>query len=183
MSDDEPPREEAVQELSDDTQRKTGQKFQTPSPGYADRVFYESLLQQRPDSEMAQEWCVQYGVLPEERAAQLWKLICKRKAGGSPKKSSSSSSSSSSNSKPQKRPKMPNTIDGTSIVADTGEGSASFWRFTRCTPSAACGSPLPSLISTFLRPSLPVLSPLLNIYRSIGMDVSGGDEMIGATGI
>ena len=68
---------EVVVELAETAERKTGQKFQTPSPGYADRVFYESLLEQRPDSEMAQEWCVQYGILPEERAAELWKLICK----------------------------------------------------------------------------------------------------------
>jgi hypothetical protein len=35
---------------------KTGQKFPTPTPGNGDRVFYETLLRQRPDSEMAQEW-------------------------------------------------------------------------------------------------------------------------------
>ena len=35
----------------------------TPSPGNGDRVFYETLLEQRPDSEMAQKWCVHHGVL------------------------------------------------------------------------------------------------------------------------
>ena len=35
---------------------KPGQKFPTPTPGMGDRVFYETLLRQRPDSEMAQEW-------------------------------------------------------------------------------------------------------------------------------
>jgi len=50
-----------------------------PSPGFADRVFYESLLQQRPDSHMAQEWCVQYGILEYDDAAKLYKAICKRK--------------------------------------------------------------------------------------------------------
>lgn len=39
-----------------DDERKTGQKFPTPTPGYGDRVFYETLLRQRPDSIMAQEW-------------------------------------------------------------------------------------------------------------------------------
>ena len=29
--------------------RKPGQKHATPSPGAADRVFYETLLEQRPD--------------------------------------------------------------------------------------------------------------------------------------
>lgn len=38
---------------------KPGQKFTTPTPGFGDRVFYETLLRQRPDSEMAQEWYVQ----------------------------------------------------------------------------------------------------------------------------
>ena len=108
---------EVVVELAETAERKTGQKFQTPSPGYADRVFYESLLEQRPDSEMAQEWCVQYGILPEERAAELWKLICKRKAGGgSPNKKSASSSSVA----PKKRKKESKVIDGTAITADTG---------------------------------------------------------------
>jgi hypothetical protein len=35
---------------------KKGQKFPTPTPGFGDRVFYETLLRQRPDSAMAQEW-------------------------------------------------------------------------------------------------------------------------------
>jgi hypothetical protein len=37
-------------------QTKPGQKFPTPTPGVGDRVFYETLLRQRPDSAMAQEW-------------------------------------------------------------------------------------------------------------------------------
>lgn len=37
---------------------KPGQKFPTPTPGFGDRVFYETLLRQRPDSAMAQEWFV-----------------------------------------------------------------------------------------------------------------------------
>jgi hypothetical protein len=35
---------------------KPGQKFSTPTPGFGDRVFYETLYRQRPDSAMAQEW-------------------------------------------------------------------------------------------------------------------------------
>jgi len=35
---------------------KPGQKFPTPTPGFGDRVFYETLLRQRPNSAMAQEW-------------------------------------------------------------------------------------------------------------------------------
>lgn len=47
--------------------------------GFGDRVFYETLLRQRPDSIMAQEWCVFYGVLPEEEAEKLNKKMLKRK--------------------------------------------------------------------------------------------------------
>jgi hypothetical protein len=35
---------------------KPGQKFPTPTPGFGDRVFYETLFRQRPKSAMAQEW-------------------------------------------------------------------------------------------------------------------------------
>lgn len=38
------------------TDLKPGQKFPTPTPGFGDRVFYETLYRQRPDSAMAQEW-------------------------------------------------------------------------------------------------------------------------------
>ena len=31
---------------------KPGQKYPTPTPGSGDRVFYETLLRQRPDSHM-----------------------------------------------------------------------------------------------------------------------------------
>ena len=58
---------------------KPGQKFPTPSPGSGDRVFYDTLLQQRPESEMAQEWCVSHGTLELEEAIKLYRLICKRK--------------------------------------------------------------------------------------------------------
>ncbi|EGZ11859.1 hypothetical protein PHYSODRAFT_317246 [Phytophthora sojae] len=55
--------------------RKPGQKHPTPSPGFADRVFYESLLQQRPDSRMAQKWCLEYGVLKWAEAEALCKKL------------------------------------------------------------------------------------------------------------
>jgi hypothetical protein len=57
----------------------TGQKFPTPTPGFGDRVFYETLLRQRPDSIMAQEWCVSYGVLPHDEAERLHKKVTDRK--------------------------------------------------------------------------------------------------------
>ena len=61
---------------------KPGQKFMTPSPGNGDRVFYETLLEQRPDSEMAQDWCIQYGVLSHNEAQKLLDKISRRKPGG-----------------------------------------------------------------------------------------------------
>ena len=59
---------------------KPGQIKITPSPGNGERVFYETLLEQRPDSEMAQDWCLQNGVLDEKAAARLMAVIAKRKA-------------------------------------------------------------------------------------------------------
>ncbi|KAJ0401546.1 hypothetical protein P43SY_007260 [Pythium insidiosum] len=55
--------------------RKPGQKHPTPSPGFADRVFYESLLQQRPNSRMAKKWCLEYGVLKWAEAEALCKEL------------------------------------------------------------------------------------------------------------
>jgi hypothetical protein len=58
---------------------KPGQKYPTPSPGSGDRVFYDTLYHQRPESEMAQEWCVYHGTLDLEEAIKTYRLICKRK--------------------------------------------------------------------------------------------------------
>lgn len=55
---------------------KPGQKHPTPTPGNGDRVFYETLYRQRPDSEMAQEWCVLPATsLFDYRIALLWMSI------------------------------------------------------------------------------------------------------------
>jgi hypothetical protein len=50
-----------------------------PCVAVGDRVFYESLYKQKPTSEMAQEWCVAYGILNEAEAVKLHTAICKRK--------------------------------------------------------------------------------------------------------
>ena len=99
---------------------KTGQRYTTPSPGSGDRVFYETLLEQKPDSEMAQDWCVAYGVLDEERAAKLYSKILNRKVkrNNSPapakKRPVEASAKSSAVSKPRK------IRDDDDIVGDTG---------------------------------------------------------------
>uniref|UniRef100_A0A7S3AI78 Uncharacterized protein n=1 Tax=Haptolina ericina TaxID=156174 RepID=A0A7S3AI78_9EUKA len=38
-------------------------------------LFYESLHKQRPDSEMASRWLLQYGLLPHDEAAKLHKEL------------------------------------------------------------------------------------------------------------
>ena len=65
---------------------KPGQRYATPSPGNGERVFYESLFEQKPDSEMAQEYVVSYGVLDEKQAAEVYAAIMARKARASPNK-------------------------------------------------------------------------------------------------
>ena len=55
-------------------------RYPTPAPGLGDRVFYESLLREKPDSQMAQEWCVLYGVLEASEAEELLPEIETRKA-------------------------------------------------------------------------------------------------------
>ncbi|OQR99960.1 hypothetical protein ACHHYP_03772 [Achlya hypogyna] len=87
--------------------RKPGQKHPTPSPGFADRVFYESLLRQRPDSKMAKKWCIEYGVLEWDEAAALCKAM--GIAFKAPKESSKKSTKAS---------KKSNIVDDT--VSDFG---------------------------------------------------------------
>lgn len=45
-----------------------------------DRVFYETLYEEKPDSEMAQEWCLYYGILDEKVAKKVFDIVAKRKA-------------------------------------------------------------------------------------------------------
>ena len=42
-------------------------------------MFYESLYEEKPESEMAQEWCLQYGILDEKAAKKVFEIVCKRK--------------------------------------------------------------------------------------------------------
>jgi hypothetical protein len=71
--------EESSNTQSQAVSYKPGQKFPTPSPGSGDRVFYDTLILQRPESEMAQEWCVSHGTLDFAEAERIYKIICKRK--------------------------------------------------------------------------------------------------------
>lgn len=124
-----------IGELGDDA--KPGQKYPTPSPGNGDRVFYETLLAQRPDSEMAQDFVLAYGILDLEEAQKLNIKVAKRKGKPAPspmKKPASQSSSSSSSSKvvkveTKKEPtarKRKTTIEGDG-VEDTGMETGTMW--------------------------------------------------------
>eukprot|EP00904_Undaria_pinnatifida_P012609 jgi/Undpi1/8479/HiC_scaffold_25.g10946.m1 len=99
----------------------------TKVKGQADRVFYETLLKQRPESHMAQDWCLSYGVCGAADAEILYKTVCKRK-GVQP----SSSAPPLSNSPPQKAKKSssggssrPRSSLPKDIEADTGFGPSS----------------------------------------------------------
>ena len=52
-----------------------GQKHPTPPAGDATRAFYESLLEQRPDSIMAKRYCVDYGCLDNDKAKEFIKIL------------------------------------------------------------------------------------------------------------
>lgn len=104
---------------------KPGQKHTTPTRGHGDRVFYETLLKQKPSSTMAQEWCVNYGVLSREEASKLYKVVMKRK--GKPIPSSSNSKSSKTSTKKRKmkvKSEHDEAIDvGLSAGGDEGMGT------------------------------------------------------------
>lgn len=108
---------------------KPGQKYPTPSPGNGDRVFYETLIEQTPSSEMAQEWCLAYGILSLEKATKLNVLVCKRKGkpvSASPMVKVEYSSSNKSISVVEKKVttvKRRKVVDDDDIVGDTGQNT------------------------------------------------------------
>lgn len=59
--------------------RLPGQKHDTPEENDGTRIFYESLLKQKPDSKMAMKWCVENGVLDENLAQKYIKILEKKK--------------------------------------------------------------------------------------------------------
>ena len=72
------------------------------------RVFYETLLSQRPTSEMAQEWCLAYGIMEEDKAKTAFKAMEKRKLKNQQKvkdekKNSSSKSQAPGDTKTKKK--------------------------------------------------------------------------------
>ena len=83
------------------------------------RVFYETLLHQRPDSIMAQEWCVVYGVLEGKEAVKAHQQMLKRK-GKSVSGGSASASSSPKKEKAKKKSKKSSRILDDNVEFDAG---------------------------------------------------------------
>ena len=69
--------EENENNLEDDLESLLlpGQKFPTPPQGDASRAFYESLLEQKPESMMALRWCIEYGCLESDRVIKFKKIF------------------------------------------------------------------------------------------------------------
>lgn len=75
-----PARKPAKQgEENSEYKKKPGQKHQEPSFDDPSRAFYESLYEQNPNSEMAQRYCVAYGLLPKDTAEQLFNKFSKKR--------------------------------------------------------------------------------------------------------
>eukprot|EP00596_Hydrurales_sp_CCMP1899_P007327 CAMPEP_0119037936 /NCGR_PEP_ID=MMETSP1177-20130426/6505_1 /TAXON_ID=2985 /ORGANISM="Ochromonas sp, Strain CCMP1899" /LENGTH=195 /DNA_ID=CAMNT_0006999779 /DNA_START=91 /DNA_END=678 /DNA_ORIENTATION=- len=109
---------------------KIGQRYPTPAPANGDRVFYESLLIQNKHSEMAQEWCVAYGVLPVKEATKIYEIICARKDNKGVKKSPVKSSSSASVSVAVKKKPIVakrKLVGDDDMVPGADTGSSSIW--------------------------------------------------------
>lgn len=67
------------EDVAQEIPKKPGQKHPEPSLDDPTRAFYETLYEQNPDSPMAQKYCLEYGLLPEDTAvAVLAKLKNKR---------------------------------------------------------------------------------------------------------
>lgn len=121
-------------------------------------MFYETLIEQLPNSEMAQEWCLAYGILDQNRAFKLNAIVCKRKGKSVPstqqngKILSSQTGKSVIASKTTNSKRKKTTVDD-DVIGDTGLICYIFLRMT------------------------------LNNHISLGLDSSSAWEGIGTTGI
>jgi hypothetical protein len=68
--DDEDDDKEVDSENSLEAKILPGQKYPTPSKGDPTRAYYESMLKQKPNSEMALKHCIEYGYLTEKEAKE-----------------------------------------------------------------------------------------------------------------
>lgn len=51
---------------------KVGQRKATPEPLNAYRLFYSSMFEQKPDSELAEKWCMVHGLLDDDGIVLLF---------------------------------------------------------------------------------------------------------------
>jgi len=58
--------------------KKPGQKYQEPSLDDPTRAFYESLYEQKPESSMAQKYCLEHGLLPDEVTEKVAQQLKKK---------------------------------------------------------------------------------------------------------
>ena len=61
---------------------REGQRFVTPVQGDATRGFYESLLEEKPESPMAIRFCIEYGILAGDKHQSFAKKYNKLKESG-----------------------------------------------------------------------------------------------------
>lgn len=85
------------------------------------------MLQQRPSSEMAQDWCLAYGVLPAEQARTLYADFCNRKGIKAPSAPQVSSPVKKSAVPVKAARKRRVLADDDVEVDDGGEGASSVW--------------------------------------------------------
>ena len=90
-------------------------------------MFYETLLSQRPTSEMAQEWCLAYGIMEEDKAKTAFKAMEKRKLKNqqkvkAEKKNSSSKIPAPGDTKTKKKKKSKKVLDDVAFDAGIDAG-------------------------------------------------------------
>lgn len=68
----------AKNEENSDKLFKPGQRHPEPSLEDPTRAFYESLYEQNPSSHMAQKYCLEYGLLPEDVAVKVSETLKKK---------------------------------------------------------------------------------------------------------
>ncbi len=61
---------------------REGQRYVTPVQGDATRGFYESLLEEKPESPMAIRFCIEYGILTGDKHVLYLKKYNKLKDAG-----------------------------------------------------------------------------------------------------
>jgi len=95
----------------------------------SDRVFYETLIEQNKNSEMAQDWCLAYGILSNQRAKALLAIVQKRKdTRGSPApKKAPAPVKKDAKAGGRGRKRVIDDDDSDDVVGDTGMAMDNEW--------------------------------------------------------